>query len=178
MSETRLIIDQLKFSYEGIFDLTGLYRLIDSFFYGRSYDRKEKMNTEMVTPSGRQIKIELDPWKSITDYFKVTTKIRIHGQDIKSVDVDKDGAKVTLSEGKIMIIIDGYVVSDKGGKWESGPFFWFLRIMFDKFIFKYHYHQAEQWLISDIDELMSRIKTFLNVYRAHERGLVSSHTLN
>lgn len=175
--EKRLIVDQLKLAYDGIFDLPGLYRLIDQFFYDRSWDKWEKMNTEQVLPKGRQIKIEITPWKSITDYFKINMRVRIHGVDIKSIEVERDGAKVQLNEGKVMIIIDGYVTSDKHGRWESTPLWWFLRVLSDKYILKGHYFQAEQWLLSDVDDIYLRIKSFLNVYKYHQRGVVSSHTM-
>ena len=70
MSEKKLVVDQLKLTFEGIFDLNGLYRTIDSWFYEKSYDKLEKRNYEQVLPSGKDIEIELLPWKKTTDYFK------------------------------------------------------------------------------------------------------------
>ena len=58
MSEKKLVIDQLKLTYEGIFDLNGLYRMIDSWFYEKGYDRWELKNYEQVLPTGKDIEIE------------------------------------------------------------------------------------------------------------------------
>ena len=178
MSEKKLIIDQMKFTHEGVFDLRELYRLIASFFYEQGWDWKEIMNSEQVLPSGRHIRIELEPWKSITDYFKMILRIRIHGSDIKQIMVEKDGVKVPLLEGKLMIIFDGYVLSDRAGKWENHPTLWFIRLIFDKYIFKGHYVKAEQWMVSAAEDLYIRIRKLLNVSYPGERGFIAKHVLN
>ena len=77
-----------------------------------------------------------------------------------------------------MIIFDGYVNSDRYGWWENKPILWFLRVLLDKYIFKGHYIKAEQWLLSDIDDLYLRIKSFLNVYRhARDRGAIAEQII-
>ncbi len=177
MSEKKLIIDQLKLTYEGLFDLPGLYRLIDEYFYDKGYDKRERLNSELVLPTGRSVKIETNHYKNLTDYFKIVTRIRIYGSGIRRPDIDQNGAKLTLNEGKLMLIFDGYVISDRFDRWERTPFLWFMRTLFDKYIFKGHYLRAEQWLMSDAEDLTSRIKSFLNVYRYRGRDVLTAHVL-
>ena len=164
MSEKRLVIDQLKLTFDGPFDLPGLYKLIDNFFYERNWDKFEKLNTEQVLPTGRNIKIELVNWKSITDYYKITMRIRLYSKDLIHTSIEHDGKTVELNKGKVMLVIDGYVDADRHGKWEGSPFNWFLREIFDKYIFKGHFGKAEQWLVSDVNDLYGQIQTYLNVY--------------
>jgi len=165
MTEKTLIVDQLKFSYDGLFDLSELYRLIDSWFYEKGWDKYEHINQEIMTPEGRQIRIVLEPWKSITDYFKIIMRIRANFNEIKEVEVEKEGKKIKLNQGEVNMIFDGYVVSDRHGKWNKKPLWWFLSIIFNKFIFKEHHNKAERWLLSDVDDLYQKIKSFLNVYK-------------
>jgi len=87
MSEKKLIVDQLKLTYEGLFDLTGLWQLIDSWFYEKNYDRWERKNYEQVLPTGKTIEIELLPWKKTTEYFKNTIKVRIKVAELKDVEI-------------------------------------------------------------------------------------------
>ncbi len=177
MSEKKLIIDQLKFAYDGPFDLPGLYRLIDSFFYEKGFDKHEKLNVEQVLPTGRSIKIEVIPYKNLSDYFRIHIRIRIYGSDIKRIEIEKDGAKIPLSDGKLMVIIDGYIESDRHSVWEDRPTFWFIRTIFDKYIFKGHYMKAEQWLVSDVEDIYQRMRSFLNVYKYRERGILAPHVI-
>ena len=178
MSETRLVIDQLKFTYEGIFDLPGLYQMMSNFFYERGWDWTEKLNTEQIFPTGKSVKIELIPFKNVTDYYQNRIRIRIYGANIKPIEVEQGGSRVPLQEGKLMIIFDGYVKSDRYSKWESKPMWWFIRTLMDKHVFKDYMSKADQWLYSDLEDLYLRVKTFMNVYRyVRERGVISHQIL-
>jgi len=165
MTEKTLVVDQLKLSYEGLFDLGELYALIDGWFYEKGWDKYERLNQEQITPAGRQIRLILEPWKSVTDYFKLIIRIKAHFVDVKDVEVEKEGQRFKLNQGEIKFIFDGYVVSDRRGLWNSRPLYWFLSIVFNKYIFKEHYNKAERWLLSDLDDLYQKIKSFLNVYK-------------
>jgi hypothetical protein len=165
MSEKKLVIDQLKLTYEGIFDLNGLYRNIDAWFYEKGYDKWEHKNYEQVLPSGKDIEIELLPWKKITDYFKNIIKVRMKFTTIKDVEIEKEGVRLKLNQGKVMIIFDGYLESDYEQKWEGRPLFFFIRTIFDKYIFKGYFSQYEKWLVNDVYDLHGRIQKFLNIYR-------------
>lgn len=170
MSEKKLIIDQVKFVYEGLFDLNGFYRLIDSFFYEKNWDKNEKMNWEAVTPTGKHIRLEYFPFKNVTDYYQNHIKMRVNFIDVVKVEVEKDGAKIKLDKGKVSIIFDCYVLSDRYDKWTKTPFLWFIRTIIDKYVFKDHFLKMQRWLISDFEELHTQVKSFFNVYRHYERG--------
>jgi len=164
MTEKKLVVDQQKLGYEGLFDLEELYKIIDSWFYEKGWDKYEVLNQEQITSTGKQVRIILEPWKSITDYFKIIIRIKLNFNDVTEIDVEKDGKKLRINQGQIRAIFDGYVLSDRKGRWET-PFTWFLSIIFDKFVFKENFKRAEQWLLSDLDDLYQRVKAFLNVYK-------------
>jgi hypothetical protein len=165
MAERTLIIDHLKFSYEGLFNFTEFYQLIQDFFYEKGWDWYEKLNQEQVTSSGKQIKILFEPWKSVSDYYKLQTAIRLHITDMKEVEVEHKNESLRLNQGVIRITFDGYVLSDRHGKWTTKPFFWFLSILFNKYVFKDHFEKFATWIKSDIDDLHGKIKNYLNVFK-------------
>jgi len=165
MPERNLIVDQLKLSYDGLFDLSELYNLINSWFYEKGWDKHERINQEQVTAEGRQIRLLLEPWKSISDHFKLIIRIKLNFNDVKDVEVEKEELKVKINQGEIKMIIDGFILTDRRGLWKDKPFLWFLVIIFNKYFFKQNYTKAQRWVISDIDDLYQRIKTFLNVYK-------------
>lgn len=165
MSEKKLVIDQMKLTYEGLFDMTGLFRMIDSWFYEKGYDRWELKNYEQVMPTGKDIEIELLPWKKTTDYFKNTIRIRIRATNLKEVEIEKEGAKIKINQGKLMIIMDGYLETDYENKWEAKPILYFIRAIFDKYIFKSYFQKFEKWLVNDVYDIHSRIQKYLNIYR-------------
>ncbi|MBI2668888.1 hypothetical protein HYX14_03530 [Candidatus Woesearchaeota archaeon] len=165
MPERTLVIDHVKFSYEGLFNAAELYNLISSFFYERGWDWYEKLNEEQVTAEGRQIRIVLEPWKNISDYYKIQAKIKLTMSDVKEVDVEHEGQKLRLNHGVIHIIFDAYVISDRKSKWQDKPFWWFLSVVGDKYFFREHYQKAERFIKSDVEQLYDKIKTYLNVFK-------------
>jgi hypothetical protein len=167
MVEKQLVVDHLKFSYEGLFNTAELYNLIMSFFYEKGWDWKEKLNQEIITPNGKQMKIILQPWKSSSDFYKIEMKINIVMTDVKEVEVEVDGKNLRLNQGLIRMTFDGAVLSDRHGRWtlKEKPLYWFILILSQKYFFKNHFKKFETWIKSDIDDLLNKIKTFLNVYK-------------
>ena len=88
MAERHLIVDNLKFSYEGLFNSAELYNLISGWFFDKSWDWYEKINEEQVIPSGKQITILLEPWKNITDYYKLVIRLKLNFIDIQDVQIE------------------------------------------------------------------------------------------
>lgn len=165
MSERKVVIDQLKITYEGPFDLNGLYRTFDAWFFEKGYDKKELKNYEQVLPTGKDIVVELMPWKKTTDYFKNEIRVRIRCKNIKNVEIEKEGHTIKINQGILIIIMDGYLTSDYEHRWEKKPLLYFLRAIFDKYIFRRYFAQAEKWLVNDVYQLHGFIQKFLNLYR-------------
>ena len=165
MVERHLIVDNLKFSYEGLFNASEFCNLISSFFYDKGWDWYEKMNDEQITNSGKQVRIILEPWKSSSDYYKLSVKIKIHMTDLKEVEVEQDGKKLRLNHGVIHMVFDGFVTSDRNNKWTHTPFYWFLSIIFEKYFFRSHFEKMQTWIESDVEDLYNKIKTYLNVFK-------------
>ncbi len=165
MAEREVIIDKLRLSYEGLFKITELYKLIDSWLREKGYDKREKKMIESVTKTGKFVEWELEPWKKITDYTKIVIRLRIILTDIKEIDVEVDKTKARMNQGKANFIFDGYIETDYEHRWESKPLFFVLRTLFDKYVFKPYTTGYQSNAIADVNDLHSRIKSFLNLYR-------------
>ena len=167
MGERRVVVDQLKLSYEGLFNAAELFTVISSWFFEKGWDWMETMNQEMVTAEGKQVRIILDPWKSSSEYYKISMHIKIHLMDVKDVEVEHQGTALRLNQGLIRIVIDGYVISDRTGKWvhQDRPFWWFLSIIFEKYFFRNHLEKLETWIKSDVDDFHQKIKNYLNMFK-------------
>ncbi len=172
MPERHLVVDHLKFSYEGLFNAAELYNVISSFFFEKMYDWYEKLNNEIITPSGKQVEIILEPWKNVSDYYKLQIRVKIHMIDVKEVEVEKEGQLLRLNQGLVRITIDGYVISDRKKEWTMKPITWFMAVIAERYFFKEHLDKFETWVKSDIEDLMYKTKTYLNTYKyvAHNKS--------
>ncbi|MBU0470771.1 MAG: hypothetical protein KKA62_04095 [Nanoarchaeota archaeon] len=165
MPERHLIVDRLKLSYEGLFNFDEVYSVITTFFFERSWDWYERHNESAVTPKGKQMRLIFEPWKNISDFHKLTVRIKVHVQDMKEVEIKHGNQTLRVNQGTIKIIFDGFVVSDRKSKWIDMPFKWFIMLIFDKYFFREHYKKAEDWIKSDIEDLHQQIKTYLNTFK-------------
>lgn len=164
MVERYLVVDRLKLSYEGLFNADELHALISTYFYEKGYDWYEKMNQVIVTPSGKQIRMILEPWKNISDYYKLIISIKIDLADLKEVTVQSNNAAVKTNQGTLRMVFDGFIISDRKNKWSQKPLYWLMSILFEKYFFKEHYQKAETWVKSDVEDLHNKIKTYLNSF--------------
>lgn len=167
MAERSLVINRLKYSYEGLFDASEFYNLISSYFYERGWEWYEKMNEEQVTPSGKQIRLVLRPWKDVSDYHKAEIKMKINLINIKEVEVEQSGQQLQLNQGIIKITTDAYILSDRKDKWTitEKPFYWFLALVMERYFYRNYLTKFNNWLKSDVDDLFIRIKMYLNNYK-------------
>lgn len=165
MAEREVVIDKMRLSYEGLFKVSELYKLIDGWLREKGYDKRERIMVENVTKDGKFIEWEIEPWKKITDYACNVIKLRIIMTDIKEIEVEIDKAKVKMNQGKVDFVFDGYVETDYESRWDTKPLFYFLRTFFNKYIFKPYTEGYAINVIEDVNDLHSRIKSFLNLYR-------------
>ena len=169
--ERRLVVDHLRIKYEGLFSLYELHRLIESWLREKAFDKRELKNEEHVKPNGKYVQLVLMPWKKITDYARHVIRMDIRVFNLKDVVVERDGQRVKMNQGKVDIIIDAYLDTDYEDRWEQKPFYFFMRTLFDKYIYRTYSTQFEELLVENVSQLHSTIKSFLNLYR-HEFGVM------
>jgi hypothetical protein len=165
MAERRLVVDHMKLSYEGLFNIHELFTLIDHWFREKGFDKREVRNQEHIRPDGKYIEVELQPWKKITDYARHVIKVNMVMLRVKEVIVEQGGRRYKMQNGKINMTFDGYLDTDYEDRWEQKPFYFFLRTLFDKFVYRTYSAEFEDLLVENVTQLIQAIKSFLNLYR-------------
>jgi len=165
MGESYLVVDNLKFAYEGLFNPEEIYNIVTNLFYERDWIWYEKMNQEEVTPSGRQIRMILKPFIFATRYYQLGVQIRIHMINLKEVEVEHGGKTFRLHHGVLRITYSGEVISDRKKEWTKKPLFWFLSIIFEKYFFSDRKEKYSTKVKETIDDLSTLIKNYLNTYK-------------
>jgi len=167
MAERDVVIERYRLTYEGLFNLLDLYTMIDEFFEDKGYDKRERKNIERVTPEGKYIEIQLEPWKKLTDYAKSVIAVRMIFSDIKEVEVEKDGVKVKMNQGKVQFVFDAFLETDYEHRWEMKPMFFFIRTIFDKYIYRSYTISFKNEVANDLNSLIVMCRSFLNLNRHH-----------
>jgi hypothetical protein len=163
MAERRLIVDGLVIRYEGLFNFQELYQMMENWQRQMGYDMFEVKNYEQVFKDGRDIEIQLEPWKKTTDYHKFALKIVFVVKKLKDVVVKKDGVDVKTNFGQLQIKIKAYLETDYFHHWEGKPSFYIMRLLFDNFIYRSETKQNAQMLSEEMDLLYNHITGYLNM---------------
>ena len=165
MPERKIVIEELGVNYEGIMNIMDVYKLIDDWLQGNNYDKLELFTTEYVKPEGKYIELVLEPDKKVSDYVKNIIKVRLVAKNVKDVDVEEEGKKRKMQEGTLSIVFTGLLETDYEGRWEQKATIFFLRVLVDKYIYKFYTDRFENALAKDVKDLANQVKSFLNLYR-------------
>ncbi len=165
MAERRIIVDNLKLSYKGLFRITDLYQMIDNWLREKGYDKREIRNQEHVTKEGKYVELEMQPWKKITDYANTLIRIEVKMFNVTDVIIEKEGKKMKYNKGRIHVRLDAYLETDYEHRWEQRPIYFFIRTLFDKYVYSSYTHQFEGELAENTNQLHDVIKGFLNLYK-------------
>jgi len=163
MAERMIVVDKDRLEYSGLFDMKGVYRVMDTWAKDKGYWLIEKRHGEVTKPEGKYIDMDFEPFRKFTDYAKSIVKIRAQFQKVKDVVVERDNKKVKLQEGTVMISFDGILETDYEHRWESKPVFYVLRTVFEKYLYRPFISGFERGVREDTMALKNNLKAFLNL---------------
>ncbi len=165
MSEVKYLVDGKQVQYEGLFDLPGLFKAMDDFFRERGYDRLETKNFEEVFDTGRQITIELIPYKKPNDYIKMEIRVYAFFKDLKERVVEIDGVKRKLFHGRAEFWFDANLYTDFEHRWQDRVVLYVIRTITDKYIKRSQTALVEELAVRDCWDVVDLVKSFLNMNR-------------
>ncbi len=165
MTAIKNIVEGESLSYMGLFKVKEVYDLIEKWCYEMGYDHQELKNYQEHYDEGKQIIIEARPNKRITDYAKIEIRIFMIFSEIKDVEVERGETKEVYNKGKVDIIFDLFLVTDWENTWQNKGFYYFLRTIFDKFIYKSYTQKFEKNALRDYEDIKDKIKDYLNMYK-------------
>jgi hypothetical protein len=165
LPETLTIERGQVISYRGYFNPKDLYMIIQKIFKQNSYDWSEYKNVEQNFSDHLQIEWDLRPYKKLSDYVKVELRVDVTGTNLKLKEIEVDGVKKKLHEGNLTIMLRAFMITDYEQTWETKPFYFWLRMLADKFIFKSYTERAKGELQGVISEVREEIRSFLNMGR-------------
>ncbi|MBN1274865.1 hypothetical protein JXA12_01050 [Candidatus Woesearchaeota archaeon] len=165
MVETKTLVWLKPLHYSGLFDLRGLYKTMDKWFTEHNYDKIEKRNFEEVSEGSKQIVLELQPYKKISDYAKVEIRVYVEMTNLTEEVVTRGDLKQKYNKGDLHFSFDCFLITDYEGHWETKATYYFIRTMVEKFIYKGYTKRFEAEAVSDTNELINEIRNYLNMER-------------
>lgn len=156
-----------KVKHKGIFDYKELYRFCYSWLIDKEYLVKEKEYTEKIHPTGKEVVIEWEATRKISDYFRFFFKIKWRIMNMKDAEVEIEGVKATLNKGEPEIKLTAILEKDYEHRWENSGFLKFLRGLYDKYLIRGRIDDYESRIFTEGDEFLAQVKAFLALEGKH-----------
>ena len=123
----------------------------------------ETKYAEKLSGDSKNIDIEWVGTKVVTDYFRFEIKVKFNVGGLTQVEINKNGAKIKTNKGSIKVQVQGVLVKDSHGKFESSAFLKFIRDIYEKWVINSRIEQFEEKLIGDCEEFLSQTKAYLDL---------------
>jgi hypothetical protein len=165
MAEYNILVMNREIEYSGLFDLGAFIKILDLWFKERGYMKRETKNYEEVYEDFRQVTIEMWPYRKVSDNIRFEMRLFMVFSKLKEAEIEKEGKKIRLLNGKAAIFMDGYMITDWENKWDRTPFYYFMRVMFDRYIHRDYISQSKAKFMEDISTVEDEMKSYLNMFR-------------
>ena len=165
MVERTALVNKKEMNYEGIFSVKALYEVIDTFAKTHGYIKVELLANEKVQKDGRYIRLVIELHKQMSEYAKSVLGIDIRLEHVRDVTTEHEGKKYERNQGKCIFVFDAFHESDFEHKWENKPGFFFIRILFDKYLFKPFITDFNGKIMTDHMALYNELRAHLHLHK-------------
>jgi hypothetical protein len=163
MAEQKILVFEKSFSYSGLLSVQGFYRHARNWLDEHGYGPYEANHDEQVFEDGKELFVNLQGNKKLSDYARIRWESRLEFINITDERVELEGQKVRMNKGSVkvtsMVILD----TDWSDSWEQNAFQYFLRVVMDRFVFKSYISRAEKSAQKDYTRYEDELKRYLNM---------------
>jgi hypothetical protein len=152
-----------KIKQKGIFNFEEFYKFSYDHLNDEGYDVTEKSYSETIAGDAKEIKIQWEAKRKISDYFTFLIKMQWQIVGMKKIKVKKENKEVSMNSGDLEIKFAAVLVKDYESRWEDAPIWKFLRGLYDRYIIRSRIDDYEDRLMEELDELISQCKSFLTL---------------
>lgn len=162
MAEENEIFKQVL-KHKGFFNFSELYNFCFDWLGDEGFKIAEKSYTEKVSGGGKEIIIEWEAFKRVTDYIKFVISIDWHIRGMKDAEVEREGKKENTNKGDLKMTFRGIFVRDYEDKWEKKPLWKFMRGIYDKYIIRTTIDEYQGRLVGKVIGIVKETKSFLQL---------------
>jgi len=164
MLEKKSVVDGLTLNYTGTFDIEEFYKTVEDWreFHRREKEIKKKL--EKVTTSGKSIEWSVELWREIDQHNKFMTRVKALFSDVTEIESKKEGYNKRLQKGHALIILDAFLESDYHHEWIMKPWIYFLRAVFDRYVYNFWTERYVSKLRAETYDLHKTMNAFFHLY--------------
>lgn len=166
MVEKKQVLYDLRTSYNGPFSVEDFYKEVDSWAKAKGCGKELKKKMEHVTKNGKKIEWVVEINRHFDDLHHGVIRLRALLDNVKEVPIKKDGKRMVVNNGDVLINIDGFLQTHiHGSFWQVKPIYYFMRTLADKYVYNFWTGKYDGEVISDCHGLFKAIRAFFNLQR-------------
>lgn len=164
MAEEETIFSS-EVKYVGIFSFKDFYKFCYEWVNEEigADPLSETKYEEKIKGDEKEIVVEWEGEKELTDYFRFDIKVKFEIRDLKTVEVTQNGKKIKTNEGSAKLKVKGILVRDYKGKFDRSAFNKFLRSTYEKWVITTRIDEYKGKIASYCDEFLSQAKAYLDL---------------
>lgn len=147
----------------GYWNYTEVYTMLYNWLKDHGYGVTENVYKEKLSGAGKEIIIDWDASKGVTDYFKYKINLSWHILTMKDAEVEIDGKKVKTNKGELEIVFTGTLIKDYESRWEDSPFHKFMRGVYENYVIRKTIDEYGDGIEDDTKDIISDLKAFLRI---------------
>lgn len=153
-----------KLKYAGLLDLEQAYKFAYEWLKKEDLNVIEDSYSEKVKSNGKELEIEWTASKKVTDYFKITIKIKWRILGLTDVEVEIDGRKKKMNKAAdVSIDLKGLLEKDYSNKWEGSAFNKFIKDVYNKYVIPQRTDQKEDQVRDTVQGFKEEMKAFFEL---------------
>ncbi len=167
MSEKINICSRLKLQWTGIFHLEELYKKMKFWLDFNGYgDEKnnfiEERYVERIKGPSKQLEVKWIGEKLIDDYFSILFTIDFLILGLKEVEVQKEGRKIKMNSGTVIIYFNSDLVTNRQNKYKDSGFF---KKFYENVLIRSSLENHQKAAYSKIYSFHDEVKSYLELLR-------------
>lgn len=165
MAEVQTVVPKESLSIEGIFSVKEVHDVIMDWIFTKGYVPIESKAQQVVKKDSKFFEYTFMPFKKLSDYAKSEAKIVVSAFDCKDIVVEVAGKKRKMQEGRIIVTVEGLLVTDYESKWEKTGWLYAFRVIFEKYIISPFISDFEKQAVGDVNHLISQLRGYFNLQK-------------
>ena len=166
MAEKKQVLYDLRTAYNGPFIVEDFYAEVDKWIKEKGFEKEPKKKMEHVTKNGKKIEWVIEAHRHLDELHHGVIVLRALLDNIKEAAIKKDGKKIMINNGDVLINIDGWIESHiHGSFYQIKPVYYFIRTLVDNYIYNFWSDKYDGAVSSDCHDLFKRIRAFFNLQK-------------
>ena len=163
--EREIYVDRMIIRYDGAFRYKELLDLIDNWCRAKRYEKEIISQKHKVAKDGKTSVMSFQLHRKFTPVHISVIDIVVTGSHMIDRDYTIDGRHVTLNEGDVEIVFNGFLMTHLKNRWESRPKFALIRKIIDKFVYKLERPSLAGTVVSDAKDLAKQLRACMIIYK-------------